>query len=182
MANPPDKQAAPAGAQRPEELADWMARYGPALRRYFVRKANPADADDLVQEVFLRLQARSDRASADDAERFLFAIAKRVSIDRYRLNAARTGQLQVLADEVIDSADEMSPERILSGKQEYSRAMVAISALPQRMRMALVLHRFGRMSFSAIAQHMGIRKGTVQVLVQRALERVARDMGGRDER
>src|SRR3546814_19438815 len=47
--------------QHDQDLAAWMATYGPGLRRYFRRRADDADVDDLVQEVFLRLQsARSE--------------------------------------------------------------------------------------------------------------------------
>ncbi|MBW8860657.1 MAG: RNA polymerase subunit sigma-24, partial [Caulobacter sp.] len=52
MSAPP---ADPAPA-RPD-LGAWMAVHGPRLRRYFARRAPRADAEDLVQDVFLRVQA-----------------------------------------------------------------------------------------------------------------------------
>ena len=42
-----------------ELLEDWARRFGPALRRYFARHAPPAEAEDLVQELFLGLARRS---------------------------------------------------------------------------------------------------------------------------
>src|SRR3546814_3070532 len=57
--------------QPDRDLAAWMATYGPGLRRYFRRRADDADVDDLVQEVFLRLQSAQLSTPLDNVERYL---------------------------------------------------------------------------------------------------------------
>src|SRR3546814_8693974 len=65
--------------QHDRDLAAWMATYGPGLRRYFRRRADDADVDDLVQEVFLRLQSAQLSTPIDNVERYLFAAARNSS-------------------------------------------------------------------------------------------------------
>ena len=75
MAAPLEPSAAEASAPSEAEFRAWMARYGPGLRRYFQRRADPAEADDLVQEVFLALRARSATSDIDNVEGYLFKTA-----------------------------------------------------------------------------------------------------------
>ena len=57
---PPNR---PEEARPDERMTAWMAEYGPALRRYFGRSVGPAEAEDLVQEVFLAMQEISPERS-----------------------------------------------------------------------------------------------------------------------
>lgn len=179
MAAPSDKTAGMTGPPDPDEMARWMARYGPALRRYFTRRIGPGHAEDLVQDVFVRLQARADHAPLENVERFVFAIAKRVLVDRYRFDVAHAAKLHDPIDTAENLADDLSPERILEARQEYDRALMAIVELPPRMRQAFILHRFGKLSYSAIAKRMNISKSSVQVLMERAIERFMQNLEGR---
>lgn len=171
---PPGKIHDASNALGDETLSAWMAQYGAALRRYFARRVGPADADDLVQEVFLSLQRSASEATVENVESFLFTVARRVLVARYR--GEKGYRLLDFQDQPPSEPDDISPERILTAKQEYARAIVAINELPPRMQMAFVLHRFGKLSYSAIAKRMGITKASVQVLMRRAIERVASGM------
>src|SRR3546814_10943544 len=69
-------------ASRPDsDIEAWVSAYGPGLRRYFRRRASEADVDDLVQDVFLRLQAAKFSAPIANVEGSLFATARNVLID-----------------------------------------------------------------------------------------------------
>jgi len=158
------------------DLSAWMAQYGPGLRRFFRRRAAADEAEDLVQDVFLRLQARADADHIDNVQGYLFKIARNVLISRYRAKgfnglAAHDGW----SDE-LDGPDDLSPERILIGKQEYERLMAAILTLPPRARAAFVFHRFDHMTYQAIAERMGIAKRSVKELMQRAIDRLSDEM------
>src|SRR3546814_4777685 len=73
---------------RPDSYVEaWVRAYGPGLRRYFRGRASEADVDDLVQDVFLRLQAAKFSAPIDNVEGYLFATARNVLIDAYRQRA-----------------------------------------------------------------------------------------------
>ena len=154
----------------PQELLDLIRRYDAPLRRYFRRKADASMVEDLTQEVFLRLHVASKQHTLENVERFIFTIAKRVLIDRQRFEGRHVAGLPFLEED--EDRDRLSPERIVSAKQDYQLALKAIIGLPPRMRLAFMLHRFSELSYSVIAVRMGISKPTVQTLVDRSLERI----------
>lgn len=154
-----------------EELRAWMERYGPALRTYFRKKVGPAEADDLVQEVFVNLQ---DRGRVDDIEhvnRYLFRVAANMLTRRSQVKAWDWADHAGI--EELELFDELSPERTLIAKQDLSRLMEALRRLPPRVEEAFVLHRFEDMTYREIAQRMGIKPKSVEALIMRALERIA---------
>ncbi len=179
MPKPPERTGGAAKDLRAAETAAWMVQYGPALRSYFARRVGPADAEDMVQEVFLRLHKRNEAREADEPveniEGYLFRIAKHVLVTRYR-SGHRDGLWTPDTLDDFDAADELSPERIIAARQQFARLVVAILNLPPRTRTVFELHRFDRLSFAAIAQRMGISKGAVQTLMQRAIERIVDEM------
>ncbi|WP_294029089.1 RNA polymerase sigma factor [Sphingopyxis sp.] len=158
------------------DLAAWMTAYGPGLRRYFRRRADDADVDDLVQEVFLRLQSAQLSAPIDNVERYLFTAARNALISRHRRRQARGAMLHDELEDGIEIAEQRSPERIVIGQQEYRRVLDAIQNLPPRAREAFQYHRFENLTYQAIAQRMGISKEAVKELMHRALVRIVQEM------
>ena len=158
------------------DLAAWMTAYGPGLRRYFRRRADDADVDDLVQEVFLRLQSAQLSTPIDNVERYLFAAARNALISRYRRQKARASLLNDEFEDVIEISEQRSPERIVIGQQEYRRVLEAIQNLPPRAREAFQYHRFENLTYQAIAQRMGISREAVKELMHRALVRIVEEM------
>jgi len=176
MASPPERPPEPAPQS---EIAAWMVTFGPGLRRYFHKRAGGAEAEDLVQEVFVRLHARAGGGQVENVERYLFAIANNVLVSRHRHDAARVVSRQGPLTEALQPVEDVTPERVLIGKQEYQRMIVALRKLPPRAREAFIFHRFEEMSHPAIARRMGISVVAVRKLIARAMERIAEIMEGR---
>lgn len=165
-----------AAARQDPNIGAWMTAYGPGLRRYFRRRVPDADVDDLVQEVFLRLQSARLSTAIDNVEGYLFATAHNVLVSRYREQSARAALLHDEWIEGRETADPLSPERIAIGQEEYRRVVIAIRNLPPRTREAFELHRFENLTYQAIAQRMGIGRESVKDLMHRALVRIAEEM------
>jgi len=145
-----------------------MVEYGPALRRYFLRRAQSADSDDLVQEVFLSLQARGEGARIDNVEGYLFRTAANVLGMRRRKAGWRWGSQEDL-DEVQDFVDELSPERILIGKQALQLVVRALAEMPPRTAQAFFLYRFGQLSQEQVARRMGVSVKAVEKFLRKGL-------------
>lgn len=158
------------------DIGAWMTAYGPGLRRYFSRRVDAADVDDLVQEVFLRLQTAESDAPIDNVERYLFTAARNALISRHRRRTARSAMLHDELSEGLEIADQRSPERIVIGQDEYRRVLEAIQNLPPRAREAFQYHRFENLTYQAIAARMGISREAVKELMHRALVRIAETM------
>ncbi len=153
------------------DVRAWMAQYGPGLRRYFLKRVAVAEADDLVQDVFLALQARRPASDIDNVEGYLFRTAVNV-LARRRRRAARQWSLQQPLDEAQDPRDDLSPERILMGKEAVGRMIAVLNELPPRTAEAFFLSRFEHMTYDAVARRMGISVKAVEDLMRRALQRL----------
>lgn len=178
MPLPASLEFAPAmiAAHQGPDFGAWMEAYGPILRRYFRRRVRAEDVDDLVQDVFVRIQAAQSDAPVENVESYLFATAHNVLANRYRDQAARAALLHDEWIEDIDATDPLSPERIAIAQEEYQRVIAAICNLPPRTREAFQLHRFDNLTYLAIAKRMGITRDSVKDLMHRALVRLAEEM------
>jgi len=166
MGQPPQgARDKPAGVDA-AELRGWMERYGPGLRRYFAKRVPPAEAEELVQDVFLAMHTRSASEPIDNVQGYLFRIAANLLSKRHEL----AGQTTI--EDARELSEGFSPERILIGRQEAARVLIAIRALPPRTREAFALHRFEDMTYEAIARQLGISVSAVSKLVARALAHV----------
>jgi len=133
--NPPDDTREPDG--RGEEMRAWMVRYGPALRRYFEKRVGRAEAEDLVQDVFVAMQVRGSLDEPEKVDRYLFRVAAHMLARRRQRGGWNWSAHAELADEDAPP-DELSPERILIANERLSRLMTALNALPPRMAEAFV--------------------------------------------
>lgn len=154
----------------------WMERYGPILRRYFLRRVPEDDADDLVQDVFLRIQAAQSETPVENVESYLFTTACHVTASYHREQSARKTSQHVELTESAEIVDLHSPERIVIGFEEFERALTIISNLPPRARRAFELHRLDELTYRAIGERMGIKTSSVKELVHRAAVRIWKEM------
>jgi RNA polymerase sigma-70 factor (ECF subfamily) len=133
-------------------LAELFERYRPALYAYFLRRVrHAADADDLVQDVFVRLGRLDPSTEIRDAEAFIFRTA--VNLLRDRARRAKThreaGELASLEFEPADGVP--GAERVLEAKVELGQVMEALNALGERTRNIFVLRRLEQMKVQDIA-------------------------------
>ena len=136
-----------------------------ALRRYFVKRVGIADADDLVQEVMVRLQARKSQDPINDMASYVFAVASNVLKEAKRKSSA----FLIAEHTDADTADWLTPERIVAGRLNMTRLMGTIERLPERTRRIFVAHRFEEMTYGAIATLFGISVSAVEKHIMAAL-------------
>lgn len=170
---PPRKPPAEVTAEGAKKLQALASRYGPALRRYFQKKVGAAEADDLVQEVFLSLQVRGADAEIENIEGYLFRVAANAVI-QHRRRPGWDWASHLDLDDLDGMADDVSPERVLMGREAVETVVAALGDLPPRAAQAFFLHRFEEMTYTAIAARMNISNSAVERLIQRALKRLAK--------
>ncbi|AOZ68913.1 hypothetical protein LPB142_05930 [Rhodobacter xanthinilyticus] len=163
-------------------LGRLVVRFGPPIERYAAQMLrNRADAEEIAQEVFLRVWRRAgqfDPARGTVAS-WVWRIAVNLCIDRRR----RAGLRQFLGLEVApEPADEApGPEARLDARSALARTRAAIADLPARQRQALLLRALGEMSSAEIGAAMGCGAGAVDQLLSRARARLRAELGGAEE-
>jgi RNA polymerase sigma-70 factor (ECF subfamily) len=176
---PSAEPSAGAAEARREAVRRYLVDYGPALRRYFQRKVSADEVDDLLQDVFVKMQGRGAAAkeAPENIEGYLFRTAANVLVSHFRRRSAQGwGRLDPLED-FPDPLDDVSPERVLIGRQAVDRVAGALEALPPRARQAFLLHRFEELTYPVIAARMGISVKAVEALITRAMQRLGELVG-----
>ncbi len=147
----------------------------PMLRFLRRKVANPAEAEDLLQEAFVRWLAVDGAAPPERPRHFLYRIAINLLNDRSRRNRVRDAVMvdadpdQAAASLQRAVATTDGPEQIAGQRQRLSRLDAALTELPARQREALVLHRIDGLTQEQIAAQMGISRQMVVKHIARAL-------------
>lgn len=152
------------------------SEYSAALRRYFLRYlSRPDEAEDMVQEVFVRLVRSVEYASIDNRQAYLFRIASNLLRDKWRQDRTRQTEFNEPYDEAHHAPEVISPERVLIGKQELHRLKLMIMDLPPRVRATFILHRFEGLKYKEISETLKISVSAVEKNMMTAIARLSKE-------
>ncbi|XSG81097.1 MAG: RNA polymerase sigma factor [Methyloligella sp. ZOD6] len=149
-------------------LALLTENYGDLVRHLNYRLGGEADAHDVVQDTFLRLNQVSVDTVIQNPRSYLFRVADNVAVDHLRRNAAKK-RLSATIENLETANETPSPERVVDYRQRLERLQTAITELSARQREAFLMHRFDGLSHGEIADAMGISKSAVEKLLMKAL-------------
>jgi RNA polymerase sigma factor (sigma-70 family) len=141
------------------DLAQLFEQHGRRLFRLARRlTGGSAEAEDLVQEAFLRAARalRAVPAEAAAAERWLVTILVRLAHDRFRRNRVRDDAAAALAYVPTAAGD---PETAAIARRDVA---FALASLPPRRRAVVVLHELEERDTAEIARLLGIARVTVR--------------------
>jgi RNA polymerase sigma-70 factor (ECF subfamily) len=128
---------------------------------------NRQDAEDAVQEAFLKLYRGDAWLRMDNEKGFLARTVWRVALDHLPEAAERT--LDVSEMELAASGGSgVSPEQSAVDRNERAVLRRLIDGLPEELRQPLVLSSVEEMTSREVAEAMGIPEGTVRTRVMRA--------------
>jgi RNA polymerase sigma factor (sigma-70 family) len=163
-----------------EPVASAMSqRFRPALMAFFVRRIrNHAEAEDLTQEVLLRVTQRGAAIDASRPDAYVFQIAANLLRDRGRRQQVRTAYQTGLGAADAVWVEERDPDRVLQAKQSLATVLAALRQLPERTRTIFILFRLENMKQREIADMLGISVRTVEQHVVRASVHLRDSFGG----
>ena len=129
---------------------------------------NPADAEDLLQEIFLAAHRKLEGFRGEAAlGTWLYRLATNQILDHLRSRAARAGQVtDALEDAAViaDAASGRLAERALT-KMDLERAL---AQLPDGCRAAFLLHDVEGLEHQEVGEVLGIAEGTSKSQVHKA--------------
>jgi RNA polymerase sigma-70 factor (ECF subfamily) len=166
-------------AQARSEALRWFDEVRDPLRRYLIcTGVNPADADEAVQESFLRLYRHLEKnGDVSNVRAWVFQVARNYVRDQRK--SARHQRTVALDDSSAgDSrfADPAgTPEHGVLRDERNRRLQGAVEKLPRQQRECILLRSSG-LRYREIAEVMGIHTNSVGALVQRAVARLSEEL------
>jgi RNA polymerase sigma-70 factor (ECF subfamily) len=156
-----------------DTLEELNQRYRTPLFAYFRRRvARRADAEDLTQDVFVRLLRAQPEKLGKSADFFVFRVASNLLRDHIRRKVVRQIVCEADIDELPVHADvfeALEPERVLLGKEALETATDALSELPRRTVEIFMLFRFDQMKHREIAELYGLSASSVEKEIAKAM-------------
>jgi RNA polymerase sigma-70 factor (ECF subfamily) len=151
----------------------WEAFHTPL--HHFIRRrvADEATAEDLLQEVFLKIHQHG--ASLKDVKRlesWIYQITRNLIIDYYRSHRQTMTSLDTV--EGLDFPEELPDDDIVSELLPCVRAMVL--ALPEQDRQALVLTEYQGLTQKELGERLGLSFSGAKSRVQRAREKLKQEL------
>jgi RNA polymerase sigma factor (sigma-70 family) len=145
-------------------------RFRPALIGYFRRRLKDGvEAEDMAQEVFLRMLRRGNVQELEDIRGYLFETASSVLVDRERRGAVRQRSNHESFDPQTHASETLPMERIFIGREALNKASLALLELPERTRTIFILRRLEGMRYAGIASRLGISVSAVEKHMVRAV-------------
>jgi RNA polymerase sigma-19 factor, ECF subfamily len=160
------------------ELAKTVfGRYGRELHRYLLRRLRqPADADDLAQEIYLRLLRRNRTEEVLNPRAYVYRIAAHV-VAEFRIRSQRSEDYVTFDSEVLEQVEQQSSQSELQDELAerlnlQSQVLRALAELPPTHQAVFLMHKRDGHSHEEIAQKLQLSVHTVEKYLVQANARL----------
>lgn len=168
----------PGGIADTDDFSALVRRLRLPLLRFFSRRTGSStDAEEMVQDLFVRLLRRADLLTLDNVDGYVFEAAANVARDRGRYELSRGGGQHVDIETLSTESEEPGAERVVAGRQGLKRMLAALNALPPRARTIVILRRFENLTYFQIADRLGISVSAVEKHMVRSMSALRLDLG-----
>src|SRR5580765_5418880 len=167
-------------------LNDLMERHAEKLFHYLLRSLqDESDAADLAQETFVRVyQHRANFDARQNFSTWLYAIASNLVRDRFRWRS-RHRQVSIDAENEATGNDFReklsghgpSPSESLQAEERAEAVRRAVAALPEELRLPLILAEYEGRSQAEISEILGCSVKAVETRIYRARQQLRVGLG-----
>jgi RNA polymerase sigma factor (sigma-70 family) len=147
------------------------------LKRFFAARFGSAEqAEDLVQDLYLKVASLDPGQVVDNPGGYLYRLAMNLMLDHVRQQARnglrdgawRQAHTHALGGE--DIADEPPIEDAISAKRRLADMVAGVDALPEKTRKVFRLHKFEGLTHAQTAARLGMSQRMVEKHVRAALK------------
>ena len=143
---------------------DLYVRYAPDVYRFALwLSGNPAEAEDITSETFVRAWAGRGKIRTETVKAYLFTIARNLFLQQQRQQKRQVGLEQAAKIEA-----KHRPAEAVEQQQEWQKMVQLLQQLPESDRAALILRAQYEMPYAEIARVLGISLSAAKVKVHRA--------------
>ena len=157
-----------------------VQKYRRPMLSFMYRMAhNTAVAEDLAQEVFLRVyRSREKYEASAKFTTWLYRIASNLAVNHARDTRHERPENTVSLDEpdqetglTMDVPDDsLTAEEAIVRRERLAAIRQRVEALPERQKMALIMHKYQQMDYRQIAEVLKLSESAIKSLLFRAYE------------
>jgi len=169
------------GGAGEDDLSRWLAEgYAPAFRTAMLILHDRADAEEAVQDAFLRAwRFRAAVPDGDGVKPWLYRVVVNASLSKLRADGPRRTRNVVLDDRPravpAGAAGSQGPEEWVVAQERHQVVLDAMAALPEHLRVVVALRYYAQLSEKEIAAVIHRRPGTVKSRLHEARLQLGRD-------
>lgn len=163
---------------------------GPLIRAFFEKRENlllflaartrcMATAEDLVQDLYLKIAALGPNADVRAPSALLYRMASNLLVDQVRSTQRASRRNQAWRQDTHtdlggeDIVQEPPADEVLMAKQRVRQLADAVAALPPQMGKAFRLHKLEGLSQAQTAQAMGVSVKMIEQHIQAAIRNLS---------
>lgn len=173
------------GAGRPTDplVEIYLDRRQNLVRFFAARTGSLAVAEDLAQELYVKIATRDTAVTAENPVALIYRIANNVMLDRARgeiRSVTRDAAWRRLAHATVgdeDVAELVPADEAIASRQRLGQLVEAVGDLPRQQQRAFRLHKLEGKSHAETARVMGISVKSVEKHVSAALKALTAKLG-----
>lgn len=157
-------------------MIDAYFEHRQTLLRYFeARTRDRALAEEIVQELYVKVAELPGAYRVEHEMAFLFRLAQNIWLNHLRARNRRTARDQLWQDQQTHRigaeavVDTPSAEERLAARQELARLQRALDGLPERARRIFQLHKLEGLNQNEVAARLGVSRSLVEKELSAAL-------------
>jgi RNA polymerase sigma factor (sigma-70 family) len=161
-------------ADPPPLIAAYLRKRADLVRFFTLRTGSAAVAEDVVQDLYVKLSEMETPADLRSAEAFLYRMGSNLMLDR-----AKQQRRQAARDHAWSRADagdgpepvahEPAADDAVAARQRLARLLAALDQLPPQVAAAFRLHKFDGLTHGEVAARMGVSRSSVEKYIMTAL-------------
>ena len=148
-------------------VKNWQGVFSRVRAALMRRGRTEHDADDLVQEAWIRLECYRREQPVDQPEAFLMRAALKLSIQAH--STRKTRGEEVMLEDVVLVDTTPSAETVLLARERLERMSVCLGRLNDKTRAIFLAHRIDGMSYQQIARLHGLSVSSVEKHIAKAM-------------
>lgn len=161
-------------ADPPPLIAAYLRKRADLVRFFTLRTGSAATAEDVVQDLYVKLSETEPPADLRSPEAFLYRMGSNLMLDRAKALRRAAARDHAWSQAGIGQApepvaQEPPADEAVDSRQRLQRLLAALERLPPQVAAAFRLHKFDGLSHGEVAARMGVSRSSVEKYIMTAL-------------